>query len=404
MTTYQTASRILVALKRESTTGVAATAGGATQLRITDSPGLKLNRAVVRSVEKRADGIQAQGRLGFKSVDGSYNGELSVGGATDILLEAIMRSTWVAAVVRTYDNSAGLTSLGITGTAEITQVGTTTLIGVVFVGDTITLGGMSNPLNNDLRLRVTAVSATVVTVAGTPLTVQGADTACTLTVLKKLKTATTPTRYSHTVEQYDTDVDLSELFLGCRVVGVRFSFKPGAMATVTYTFLGMDRTALLVGTSPWFTTPTLSTTMGLVADDSSIRMNGAEVSKFTGFDLEFQITAAGQPVIGQLVSPDVFDNDQAVTGSITGLRSDFANLTLYDAETEFELSILLQEPTGTPKQCLSIFLPRVKIQSLEAPVGGGDGAKIETVGLMIGPKAAATGYDATIATFCSSGA
>jgi hypothetical protein len=46
----------------------------------------------------------------------------------------------------------------------------------------------------------------------------------------------------------------------------------------------------------------------------------------------------------------------------------------------------------------------VKISGLSADVGGGDGAKIETLNLMVGPKAAATGYDATIATFSSSGA
>lgn len=195
---------------------------------------------------------------------------------------------------------------------------------------------------------------------------------------------------------------MSELFLGCRVVGVSLSFRPNQMATATYTLMGMDRTALATGTSPYFTSPTLTTNLGLIADDASIRYNGADVATFTGFDLDFQITAAGEPVIGSFVSPDIFDNDLNVTGSITGLREDFSNLTLYDAETEFELSILLQELEDAPKSCLSIFLPRVKLSGLSAPVGGGDGAKIETLQLMIGPKASATGYDSGIAVIASS--
>jgi hypothetical protein len=174
------------------------------------------------------------------------------------------------------------------------------------------------------------------------------------------------------------------------------------MATAQYTFLGMDRTQLTTGTSPWFTSPTLTTDLGLVADDATIRFNGAVVSTFTGFDLDFSIAAAGQPVIGSFVSPDIFDNDLTVTGSITGLRSDFSNLTLYDAETEFEIGILLEELETAPKDCISIFLPRVKISGLSAPVGGGDGAKIETLQLMIGPKVSATGYDAGICTIQTS--
>jgi hypothetical protein len=401
---YQSASDILVALKRETTEGTIISAGSGTRLRITDSPGLALTRAVVLSNEKRSDGLRGGGRLGYKGVAGSYNAELSTGGGNDILLEAIMRSAWSAAVTRTYDNSAGLTSLEITDTNEITQVGTTTLVGVIYVGDIIRLANMSTAANNNLNLRVTSVSATIVEVAGTPLTIQGADNACTMTRLKRVSTAAAPTNYSHSIEQYDQTIDLSEVFLGCHVTGVRISFRPGQMATVTYTIMGMDRTTFVVGTSPYFTTPTLSTTLALVADDSSIRMNGVEVATFTGFELDFQITAAGQPVIGSLVTPSIFCNDLTVSGQITGLRSSFGNLTLYDAETEFELSILLQEPSGAPKECLSLFLPAVKISALSAPVGGGDGAKIETLGLMVNPKAAATGYLGTIAMLSSSAA
>ena len=65
---------------------------------------------------------------------------------------------------------------------------------------------------------------------------------------------------------------------------------------------------------------------------------------------------------------------------------------------------MLQELATAPKPCLNVFLPRVKIQGLSAAVGGGDGAKIETKLLMIGPKVAATGSDGTISTISSSGA
>jgi hypothetical protein len=395
---YQTANNVLVAIKRETTIGTAATAAGASQVRIIDSPGLTCERASIQSAEKRADGVMAMGRLGGKTVTGSYNSELSAGGAHDLLLEAIMRSTWATAVNVAFSSVTSITTTtnSVVGSADWVAAG-------VRVGDIFRLSNHSTAGNNNKNLRVVAVSSGTITVpAGSLAADAGADATGTLTILKKLKTATTPTRYSHTVEQYDKDIDLSELFVGCRLIGARLSFRPGAMATVQYSFLGLDRTVLETGTSPWFSTPALTTGLALVADDSSIYRDGVAVATFTGFDLDFQITAAGVPVIGSFVSPDVFDNDLSVTGSITGLRSDFANLTSYDAETEFSVSIMLEEPTTAPKPCLGFYLPRVKIGGMSAPVGGGDGAKVETLTLMVGPKTAATGVDGTIATIHSS--
>jgi len=270
-------------------------------------------------------------------------------------------------------------------------------------GDVFRLSGTTEAANHNLNKIATAVTTLTISVATGSFTAKATEATGTVTVLRKVANATTPTRYSHTIEQYDEDVDLSELFLGCRLTGMRLSFRPGQMATAQYTFMGMDRTALTTGTSPWFTSPTLTTGLGLVADDSSIRYNGKTVATFTGFDLDFQISAAGQPVIGSFISPDIFDNDTTVTGSVSGVREDFANLTLFDAETEFEMSILLEEPNGPPKDCIAIFLPRVKISGLSAPAGGSDGAKIETLQLMVGPKVAATGFNAGVCTISTSG-
>jgi hypothetical protein len=397
MTIYQGSSNVLAAIKRETTTGVAATASGATQMRVTSSPGLVLQRANIQSAEKRSDMLKTLARLGGKSVSGSYNAELTIGGATDILLEAIMRSTWSAAVTTAASTFTTLTA----GVSTITGASGSFLSTGIRVGDVLNLTGTAVAANNNINLRVVSVTATVITLAGTPLSVGTADATGNLVRLKKIVNGATATRYSHTIEQYNTDIDLSELFLGCRLTGLKLSFKPGAMGTVQYTFMGLDRTLLTAGTSPWFTTPTLTTGLDLIADDSALRYNGVDVVNFTGFDIDFSLAAKAEPVIGTFVSPDIFDNDLTVTASVTALRSDFSNLTAYDAETEFEASILLQEPTGAPKGCLRIFLPRVKIGAASAPFAG-DGAMIETLPLLVGAKVAATGYDAGVANISSS--
>lgn len=401
MTDFQTAARTLVALHSETAINVQSTATGATQLRYIGSTGLNLKRAQVQAQEKLATGLKQMGRSGYKTVDGSYDAEISVGGATDILIEAVMRSTWVTS----YAVGFGTMTTVAVGTNELVAAAGSWITEGVRVGDIFTLSGTSVSGDNGTNNIVTAVSTlTISTVTGAFTTIAATATG-TVTVLKKVVSPTgTPTRRSFTIEQNDTDIDLSELFTGCRAVGVKFSFQPGQMAKATYSFIGVDRTALATGTSPYFTSPTLTTSLGLIADDSTIRYNGAPVASFTGFDLDFQITAAGVPVIGSLTTPDIFDNDLAVSGTITGLRSDFSNLTLYDAETEFEVQIKLQEPTGSPPACLSIYVPRAKISGLSAPVGGGDGAKIETLTLMVGPKTADSTHDYGVASFSSSGA
>lgn len=399
---YQTGSNILVALKKETTFATApATVTGAVRLRITDSPGLELKRATVQSNEKRSDGLTSMARLGYKSVDGSYNCELSTGGGIDLLLEGIMRNAWSTALAIA---GASVTTITITTNEAVCASATGWLSLGIRTGDIFYLTNYDVSSSNGVNLLATAVTTQTITFTPAISTAGTADASCTLTRLKKAVNGTTPTSYSYAVEQYDQDIDLTELFLGCKVVGVRLSFRPGEMAQATFTLMGADRTALATGTSPFYTSPTLTTTLGLVADDSSIRYNGAAVTTFTGFELNFEITARGEPVIGSLVTPGIFDNDMRVTGTLTGLRSDFSKLTLFDAETEFEVSIVLEEPSGTPPECLALFLPRVKITGLSAPVGGGDGAKIETLQLVAAPKATTTGYDPTVAVISSSAA
>lgn len=405
MPTYQRNSNILVALKAETTTGVAAgaTASTATEMRIIGSPGLELKRAQIQSVEKRDDGNRSMGRLGGKSVDGSYNAEITVGGGTDLFIEGLMRGTWATSTVITFATMTSIT----TGTNSVVGFGggASWLTQGIKVGDVFTLSNHSTAANNGKNFDVIAVSTVSITTPLGALTADAvADAAGTLTVLKKLTQPATPTRRTYTVEQYDSDIDLSELFLGCRAVGLQLSYKPGAMATAQYSMMGIDRTVLTTGTSPWFVTPILTTSLSLIADDSAILKDGVAIATFTGFDLNFQVTAAGQPVIGSFTSPDIFDNDLMVSGTLSGLRSDFSNLTSFDAETEFSIAVKLQEPTGSPPACLKVFLPRVKLASLSASVGGGDGAKIETYSVMVAPKVAATGFDGTVATFSSSGA
>lgn len=401
MPTYQTGANVLVAIKEETTIGTAATATGATRLRFIGSQGLELKRTPILSQEKTSNAITPMGRLGSKLVDGSYDTELSVGGALTLLTEGVMRAAYTTAVVV---GAATMTTLAY-GTNTITAAAGDWVGGQgLRVGDIFTITGTTVSGNNSTRVPIIAVTSLTITVPLGSFTTLAATATGTLTRLRKVINGTSPTRKSYTVEQYDGDTDLSELFLGCRVVGLKWAIKPNGMAMVTPTFMGLDRTILTTGTSPWFTSPTLSTGVPLIAEDMLILQSGVAVGYFTSADFDMTVAAKPEPVIGSYVSPDVFDNDLSLAGTITGLRSDFANLTAFDAETEFDLQLLFKAPTssGTPVECVGVYIPRVKLATVSAPAGGGDGAKTETRQILTGPKTAATGYDGTLVTISQS--
>jgi hypothetical protein len=400
---YETSANINAIITPEATIGTAAATNvtSARVIRVIGTEGLKIDRNQIQSDEYRGDGNMALGRLGGKLVTGSLNTELTVGGATTHLTEGVLRAAWATTIAVGF---ATMTTVVVASNylsaAAGDWVGTQGLrVGDVF---TLTTGVAANA---NLRTPIIAISSLTITVPAGTFTAATATSTGTLTRIRKLVQGTTPTRKAFSIEQNSDDSDVGELFLGNRLIGFDLSLKPGETAKCAWQFMGMDRTILTTATTPYFTgQPAVTTGLAVVADDALILKGGVAVGTFTGFDLQFRIAAQNANVIGSFVSPDIFDNRLTVTGTITGLRQDLTYATSFDAETEFDLCIVLTELTSAPKPCFAIYIGRAKIGALSAPLGGGDGPKVETLGLIIGPKETATGYDATVAVFCQSAA
>lgn len=393
-----TADGFLVNFKVETTEGTAATGGAGTgeRLRTLASPGLKLTRGQMQSGEIRNDANDGKMRLGGKRVEGSHNLELSQG-SFDTLLEAVLRSTWVAPVAITFDGGVALTSLTVNSSSQITFAGTTTPVAAgLREGDAFRLTNMSTAANNSVNCRVKTITGSVVDLHGTPLTTQAADVACTLTIGKKLSQASTPTRRTFTVEQYLKDIDQSEQFTGCRVVSLSLQLQPNNMVAATIGWIGLNRTVLASGASPYFTSPTEYTSIALVATDASITYNGASVT-LTGFSLDFTIQAGGDEVIGATTMPGTFDNRFSVSGTISAHVQDLADEALYDAETAVAMHLMLVEPESEPKSYVAVFLPELLLTDIDKPMGGDTGL-IRTKQFKAQPHVAATGQDAGVCT------
>ena len=402
----QTGTNIIVAVKVEATLNVAPGATGAEKLRLTPSPGLKLTKEAIRSNEIRPDQLSTIPRHGSRAVEGSYNGEMSVG-SFDTALEGSMRSTWVTAVTIT-EATGSLVNI-FTGTNTIEAPSTITgdgwLDAGLRVGDVFRLTGHHTAANNDLNLRVKTLSTGTITVHGTDtLTAEASlDTAFTITIGKKLTNPTTPTRLSYTFDEYNQDIDLSERLEGCRFTRFRLAGSPNGMAEVEFGIMGMSVTALATGTSPYFTTPTEYTTDPLVFADALISYGGSEIAVATAFELVYEVQAATLPVIGSTTTPDVFDNEARLSGSITFLREDLARLSNFIDEDVLELHILLEEKESDPQDYISIYVPRIKIMDIDSALGS-DGAMVETLPWEAGVKAAvtATGFDGTLLSILTS--
>jgi hypothetical protein len=395
----QTGKNLIIALKVEATLNTAPGDTGAEQLRLTASPGLKLAKARIQSEEIRPDGQTVIHRHGSRSVTGSYSGELSQG-SFDTLLQAVMRSTAVAATTLTQaDSSLQTLTFGTsTITADTTGAGGFIAAGLR-VGDVFRVTGTSGA-NDDLNAQIRTLATNTLTVQSSAFTVDASVSTFSLTIGKKLANGATPTRRSFYVDQYDQDIDLSTVFGGVRWTGFTLRGTPDGMAAIEFNALGVAASALATGTSPYYTTPTTYTSEPLVFADAIIGLRGTDIAVATAFDLSYQITAATLPVIGSDITPDVFDNDARLTGSITILRQDLANLTSFIDEDELELMVMLQEPGTDPKAYVSFFVPKLKFDDNDSALGN-DGARVDTIPWGAGLKASASGYDQTMLTICT---
>jgi hypothetical protein len=271
----------------------------------------------------------------------------------------------------------------------------------VRVGDVVKLNATGGPAgNNNRNLRVVGVTALTLTVAET-LTVDATPrTTYTLTIAKKVVQPSVPVRRSFTFEEYENDVDLTASSPAaasrpCTSWGSRWHGDDRVRHRRLQPAPARDgRVAVLHEPD---------------AHDLDRAHDGRRVDPLrrrrhrVAHVVRSHLRPPGrdQPVIGSTITPDVFDNPATISGSISGIRQDFTNITRALAETELELQVLLVEPESEPKDFLSIWLPRIKITVPDKSYGN-DGALIETMPFMVGPKEGTTGYDTTMIGFSTS--
>lgn len=369
----QSSVSVDIAYGVETTFGTPATATAGKALRRV-STSLTTQKDSFQSNEVRRDLQVSDLRHGMRSARGSIEGELSIQSYDD-LLEAAFGGTWTAGV--SVDPTDFATGVTITTAGEIsllTFAGAGSLLTAGFkVGDVVRCTGLTATANNNLNLRIVALDATTMTVfpAITAQAQQADDWAVTVAG-KKLALGTT--KRSFTFENIYTDIDVSELFTGCRINGVSISCPPNGMVTSTFDILGQNGSLREAAQSPFFTTiadaPNTEIVSGL---NGALRLAGQELGIVTAFDLSLTNNMSVNGVVGKNVSPDVFAGRKVLTGNVSAYLQDASLISAFLDEEEVDIVAQLLTASGAPEDFLTLSMQRVKFSSNTKTIGAEGG-------------------------------
>jgi hypothetical protein len=390
--TLQTGKAVSVRYKSQSGLGVPASGASGFELPIAPSGGFSLAKVSIEDPTIRADGLSLIGRHGSRSVTGTYDVPLRLNALANIF-GAVLRANAVATATLSAVSITTTTSTIVRGSGDWLAAG-------VRRGMTIRLSGHATAGNNNRNLTVTAVTASTITVA--ELLTLNATPANADVILPRYWVSTqTPVNTYWTVEEYHQDIDRSELATDVVFSSLAFSLQTDNTALVSVGFVGRDVEAKSTSDSPVFTSPTQFTARAMVAVDASIVVNGTRRLNLSALDFTYDLRAATVPVVGSVVSPDVFRNNAVLSGSFSALRDSLTDFEAFVNESEFSIAVRFIEPEAAPEDHVSIFMPLAKYTSNDAPLGS-DNGMIESRGFTCGADTVG-GADPTMLLISTSG-
>lgn len=344
--------------KAETTWGTLAGTTGGQRLRRTSSD-VALQKDTYQSNEIRSDFQVADMRHGTRRIAGTISGELSLATYKDFLA-AQFRAAWATGVSK---SNTEFTSMAADNATSKFTVGGSTWVAQGFkVGDVIRFANLSEAANNSKNFLITALSGVDATVYPTPTTMS-ADTSFTVAVQgKKLVMAeSSHTNDSFTIEHNYADIDVSEVFSGCRITSTRLSLPGTGLMTASFGVVGKDMEVKTAGNAPYFTSPTAETSTGILAAvNGRLYIGGTAVAVVTGMELTIDNNISGDPVIGANTVPELFQGRMRVSGQVTAFFENETLLNLFVNETEFQIIAFIEAAGSDPKEFMVINLPRCK--------------------------------------------
>jgi hypothetical protein len=268
--------------------------------------------------------------------------------------------------------------------------------------------GGAGPLHAVALAREIGIPMVLVSVGTTTCTVGNrlsvvdvsGPTGVTITRPKKVSMGSSPVRRSFSVEHWEAVAASSQRFLGCRVASLAFTQPPEGMVGVDFGFVGQDMAA--PASSQYFTSATNTTTLGMASVDAIVCYNGEQVATLSAASLSLDLGLSSTPVIGSVLTPDVFDGVAGVTGSLTFLKQNTGLMTQFLGETATLSLQLVYREVGT-QGFVAVNVGQFSVGSVETERIGESGAQLETVSILVGIPTASD-RDASMLTLCTSAA
>lgn len=306
-------------------------------------------------------------RHGSRSVPFTLNQELQIGGHNDIVA-GILRAAFATAA------TSGAVSQAIDATARTLTRSTGSYITDGFkVGDIVRITGSAQSANNGVNLRLSAVTALVMTwILDDWTTGMVTVVAASITVACPGKKCSIPTT-GHTsdyftIEDWQSDVPSSRRHTDMRPASVDIAVPPNGHATFSTSWLGIDSAP---ETTEWFTAEQAAPTGALLAGPQGlIRYNGADSAVIADFSVNISNGAEVKAVVGTDLSPDVFVGSTGVTGSMSAMFDANTFLANFEAETVAPIYIYLFEDDTAGSDFVIIKLPAAKVSSSDTANDG----------------------------------
>ena len=181
-----------------------------------------------------------------------------------------------------------------------------------------------------------------------------------------LKVGTTPKFFS--IEDYAADIDQARVFTGMSVSTMGISLAPNQMVTTTFGMVGKDMT--MSATEKTQDAASGAAPFDAYSGDISIgNVGGASaVAIVTALDFTLNNSYAPTFVIGDDSAPSLEYGRAEVEGTLTAYFEDAALINRFLNETETEIEVSVDDPTGANSYTFSF--PRVKINSADVGVDG----------------------------------
>lgn len=366
------------------------------------SHNLSLTKDTYAGDEVRTDLQRPMEKHGTRRSPGTLNGLLSPLTQSD-LFEAVMGGDWSAAAVAV--DESDMTSVSAdNATAKFTFAASDPVTEGFRVGDIVRFTGLSDADNNGKNFVILGFGGTSnreMTVFPAPADMTANSEFDVTTVGRSLfMPASSHVKRKFAVEVYNSDGDIARLFTEGRFSGFDLSIAPNQDAQINFSGMWRNRVVYDSNDAPFFTAPTAQTSTDIISSmDGLLRMNGATVGVVTGMSLNFNRAPSAPAQLHQdgLV-PGVLLANAVLSGEFTVFLQDRTFLDAFDQATEFELLAYLPVSNADAADAMTLFLPRIKINSNnEATIDGakaiqcgftaarylGSGAGIESTGIRI---------------------